>query len=156
MVIQPVPLQPMEIKSGADIHLVICGRPHTKASACVLKEAVTLGETMTRGEKPTLDQVSGRTCRSMGDPHGSKLFLKDCSLRKETTLKQFLENCSSWEGPTSEKFMEVCLPWVGLHTGEGEASEEEEAAETTCVELTTTSISNTSALLWGRSKKSQE
>ena len=46
----------------------------------------------------------------MGDPHGSSLFLKDCTLWKGPTLDEFMKNCSMWEGPTLEKFVEDCLP----------------------------------------------
>ncbi|GAB0209984.1 acid sphingomyelinase-like phosphodiesterase 3b [Grus japonensis] len=52
MVKQAVPLQPMEVNSGADIHPAACGGPHTGAGGCALKEAVTLWR-----EDLTLEQV---------------------------------------------------------------------------------------------------
>ncbi|GAB0207045.1 epimerase family protein SDR39U1 [Grus japonensis] len=38
---QVVPLQPMEVHSGADIHPAAHGGPHKGAGVCALKEAVT-------------------------------------------------------------------------------------------------------------------
>ncbi|KAK4810779.1 hypothetical protein QYF61_008751, partial [Mycteria americana] len=40
MVRQVVPLQPMEVHSGADIHPAACGGPQARAGGCALKEAV--------------------------------------------------------------------------------------------------------------------
>ena len=51
-----------------------------------------------------------------------------------------MKDCSSWEGLTPEHFMENCLSWEGPHAGAGAECEEEGAAETTCDELTTSSI----------------
>jgi len=45
--------------------------------------------------------------------------------------------------------MENCLPWEGPHTGVGAVCEEEGAAETTCDELTATSIPRPPVLLGG-------
>ncbi|KAK4810783.1 hypothetical protein QYF61_008755 [Mycteria americana] len=41
MVRQVVPLQPMEVSSGADVHPAVCGGPHARAGGCPT-EAVTL------------------------------------------------------------------------------------------------------------------
>ena len=65
-------------------------------------------------------------------------------------LEQFVKNCSPREGPTLEKWVEDSLPWVGAQAGAGEECEEEEAAETTCDEMTTTPIPHPPALLRGR------
>jgi len=72
---------------------------------------------------PCWSRFAGRTCDPVGDPHWSRLLLKDCS---------------QWKRPMLKKFMENRLPWEGLYTGAGEECEEEGAAETTCDELTTT------------------
>ena len=67
MVRQAVPLQPMEVNSGADIPPAACGGPHTGAGGC-LKEAVTPWEAHTGAgswqdlqtpwrEEPRLQQV---------------------------------------------------------------------------------------------------
>ncbi|GAB0187278.1 hypothetical protein GRJ2_001193100 [Grus japonensis] len=53
MVRQAVPLQPMEVNSGADIH----GGPRARAGGCQ-KEAVTPWQ-------PALEQAPGRTCDPM-------------------------------------------------------------------------------------------
>jgi len=52
-----------------------------------------------------------------------------------------MKNCSPCEGLTLERFVQNCLSWVGPHPGAGEKSEEEQAEETMCDELTTTPIS---------------
>ena len=41
MVKQVVPLQPMEVNGGADIHPVARGGPRARAGECTLKETVT-------------------------------------------------------------------------------------------------------------------
>jgi len=50
-----------------------------------------------------------------------------------------------------EKFMQNCLPWEEPHAGAGEEHEKKGLAETTCDELTATSITCPSAPL-GRSR----
>lgn len=42
---------------------------------------------------------------AVGDPHWSRLFLKNSTLWKGTILAQFLKNCCPWEGPILEWFM---------------------------------------------------
>jgi len=132
---QAVPLQPMEVHGGADLHVQPGERPHARAGGCP-KEAVTLWGThaqagscqdlWTRGERsPRRSRFASRTCDPAGDPRCSSLFLKSCSL---------------WEGLMLDKFMEYCLPREGPHAGVGEECEEEGVAETTCDELTTTPI----------------
>jgi len=93
-----------------------------------------------------LEQVPGRTCDPVGDPHWSSPFLKDCTPWKGPMLEQFLRNLSLWEGPTLE-FMEGCLPWEGPHNGAGEEHEEEGAA---CYELTATHMPHPNAPVRGR------
>ncbi|KAK4823955.1 hypothetical protein QYF61_008341 [Mycteria americana] len=55
MVMQVVPLQPMDSQSGADIHTVAHGRPHAAAGGYALKEAAARGE-------PMHNQAPGRNC----------------------------------------------------------------------------------------------
>ncbi|KAJ7425183.1 hypothetical protein BTVI_03812 [Pitangus sulphuratus] len=74
-----------------------------------------------------MEQVSGRICGSVGDPHWSSLFLKDPW--KGPMLKQIMKNCSPWEKPMLEKFTEGCLVG-GTSRWIGEECEEEGAAET--------------------------
>ncbi|KAK4817118.1 hypothetical protein QYF61_027981 [Mycteria americana] len=138
------PLEPMEDHNAA------CGGPHTGVDGDTMKEAVTLWRVHTGAgsrqvpqpveRSPCRSRFSGRTCDPVGDPCGSSLFLKDCTLWKGPMLEQFLKNCSVWEGPMLEKFMKDCLPWEGPHAVAGEETEEEEGAETTCDELTATPI----------------
>ena len=51
-----------------------------------------------------------------------------------------MKNCSLWEGLTLEKFKQSCLLWEGPYAGAGEECEEEGSAETTCDEMSTTTI----------------
>ncbi|GAB0190707.1 EH domain-containing protein 4 [Grus japonensis] len=159
MVKQAVPLQPMEVDGGAEIPPAAHGGPHAGAGGC-LKEAVTLWEARAgagswqdlwpHGERsPGWSRFAGRTCDPVGDPGWSSLLLKDCTPWKGPTLEQLVKNCSLCKGLMLE-FMEDCLPWEGPHAGAGEECEEEGAAETTCDELTTTSIPRHPVLLAGR------
>jgi len=66
--------------------------------------------------------------------------MKDWAPWKGPMLEKFVKNCSLWEGLTLEQFMEGCVPWEAPHAGAEEGSEEEGVAETTCDELTATSI----------------
>jgi len=128
--------------------------PYARARG-YLKEAETLGgahdgaghcqDLQTRGERsPHQSRFAGSACDSVGYPRWSSMFLKDCTLWEGLTVKQFVE------GLLLERFMENCQPWEGLHTGAGEESEEEGAAETTCDELHTTPIPCPPVPLWGR------
>ncbi|KAK4822153.1 hypothetical protein QYF61_010414, partial [Mycteria americana] len=72
MVRQAVPLQPMEVHSGADIHL----QP---------VEGPTPEQDCTPWKGPTLEQ-----------------FVKNCSLWEGLTLEKFTEDCLPWEGPHVE------------------------------------------------------
>ncbi|KAM6188280.1 uncharacterized protein WM294_016059 isoform 1-T3 [Sarcoramphus papa] len=64
---QAVPLQPMEVNGGADIHPAAHGGPHDGAGGCALKEAVTQWrahagagswqELQPCGEEPTQEQI---------------------------------------------------------------------------------------------------
>ena len=70
-------------------------------------------------------------------------------------LEQSVKNSSLWEGLLLEKFMEDCLPWEGPHA-RAEECEEEEAAETTCSELTVIPIPRPPALLRGKRQSNLE
>jgi len=124
-----VSLQPMEVYSGADLHLQpmedptpeqadaqrrlwLCGKP-------VLEQAPGRRE-----RSPCWRRFAGRTCDPLGDPRWSGPFLKDCSPQDGPTLEHFGVNFSLWEGPTLEKFMEDCLLWEGPHAGAREECEE--------------------------------
>lgn len=50
MVVQIVPLQPMEVNGGADIYIEVCGGPHDGAGGHALKEAEA------HEEQPTWEQ----------------------------------------------------------------------------------------------------
>jgi len=65
-VTQVVPLQPMKVHSGADIHIAAYDGPHTTAVGCTLKEApdresprwsMLLAAATALGEKPMQEQV---------------------------------------------------------------------------------------------------
>ncbi|GAB0204055.1 AN1-type zinc finger protein 5-like [Grus japonensis] len=100
MVRQAVPLQPMKVDGGADIHL----QPM---------------------EDPTLEQVETPEggCDPVGSPCWSKFLAGPVDPWREEpileqvcwqnrggpTLEQFVKNCSPWEGLTLEKFVEDCL-----------------------------------------------
>jgi len=114
MVRRAVPLQPMEVHSGAEIHL----QP-VESGGC-LKEAVTpwgahsgagsCQDLRTHGERSSRQsRFAGWACDPLGDPHWSSLFLKDCTPWEGPTLGQFVKSCSPWEGLTLEKFMENYL-----------------------------------------------
>ncbi|GAB0206332.1 hypothetical protein GRJ2_003178200 [Grus japonensis] len=68
MVTQVVPLKPMEVHGGADIHPAACGGPHAGADGCALKEAAAGGE-------PTLEQAPGRNCSPWSKVHAGAGFL---------------------------------------------------------------------------------
>ena len=50
MVMQGVPLEPMEDHGGADLHTAACGGPHARAGGCTLKEAAA-GLTAPQGSR---------------------------------------------------------------------------------------------------------
>ncbi|KAK4832278.1 hypothetical protein QYF61_021677 [Mycteria americana] len=72
MVRQAVPLQPMEVHSGADIHLQPVEDP-------------MLEQDCTPWKGPILEQ-----------------FVKNCSLGEGPMLEKFMEDCIPWEGPHAE------------------------------------------------------
>ncbi|TRZ25720.1 hypothetical protein HGM15179_001306 [Zosterops borbonicus] len=117
---QAVPLQPMEVQSGAEIHLQLM-------------------------EDPPLEQVDvpKRVCDPMGSLRWSRFAGKICdptggpTLEQsvpeglhpphgwDPTLKQFVKICSPGEGGLIlEKTREECLPWEEPHAGAGEECEE--------------------------------
>jgi len=137
-------------------------RPHARAGGC-LKTDVTLKEAHAGAGSPShgVPSPSGTGCSNIGPlrrhkscqqtcAHASSLFLKDGTPWEGHTLERFMQTCSPWEGLTLEKFLENCLLWKGPHAGAGEECEEETAAETTCDELTGTTILCSPALLGGR------
>ncbi|GAB0185827.1 hypothetical protein GRJ2_001048000 [Grus japonensis] len=134
MVRQAVPLQPMEVDGGADIHLQPVEDPtpeqvEAPKGDCdpveVHTGAGSWQDLWTCGERsPCQNRFAGRTCDPVGDPHWSSLFLKDCTLWERPTLEQFVKNCSQWEGLTLEKLVQDCLLWEGPHAGAGEECEE--------------------------------
>ncbi|OPJ75572.1 hypothetical protein AV530_004877 [Patagioenas fasciata monilis] len=86
-----VPLQPMEIHSGAEIY-----RQSMEDSTSDQTD-VPRGDwnpIETHGERrPHWRKFSGRTC----DSHAwSSLFLKECTLWMGPMLEQFVKNCSLW------------------------------------------------------------
>ncbi|KAK4826180.1 hypothetical protein QYF61_006042 [Mycteria americana] len=156
---QAVPLQPMEVHGGADIHLQPMRTPRWSRWMCA-KEAVTLWEAhagagswqdlWTHGERsPCWSRFVGRACDPVEDPCWSSLFLKDCTLWKGPMLEQFVKNCSPWEELMLEKFVEDCLLWEGSHAGAGEESEGEGTAETMCDELIATAVPRLPLPTWG-------
>jgi len=150
MVRQAVPLQPMEVNSGADLDL--------QPMDCIPEQVGvpeggcdSMGNTrwsrllagpvdLWRERTSHWSWFAGRTCDPMGDPHWSSLFLKEYSQWKGSTLEQFMKNCSLWEGLTLDKFMEDCLLWEGPHNGAEEECEEEGVVETMCDELTSNPV----------------
>ena len=132
MVRQAVPLQPMEVHGGADIHLQPMEDPTPEQVGArrrllprgkpALERAP--GRTCGSVERSPRSRFSGRTCDPVGDPRWSSVLLKDYIPWKGPMLEQFVKNCSPWEGPTLEKFVEDCLPWVGPHVGAGEECDE--------------------------------
>ncbi|GAB0186393.1 EH domain-containing protein 4 [Grus japonensis] len=144
MVRQAVPLQPMEVDGGADIHAGACGGPHAGAGGCP-KEAVTLWEAhtgagswqdlWTHGEKsPCWSRFAGRTCDPMGDRSWRNLVLKDCTPWKGPMLEQFAKNCGKDSGWRSLWRTVSCERDPMLEQGKSVMSpppEEEGAAETT-------------------------
>ncbi|PKU41094.1 hypothetical protein llap_8605 [Limosa lapponica baueri] len=108
MVKQAVPLQLMEVHSGADIHSAAHGEPHAGAGSWQ--------DLQPHGEKPMLEQVFWRDCQ--------KSASEGLHPVKGPTLKQFVKNCSPWDGLNLEKLMENCFPREGPCTGAGEKHED--------------------------------
>jgi len=105
MLKQAVPLQPVEVHCGADIHLQPMEGPMEEQvdaeggcdpmGSCA--SAGSCHELQTRGERsPCWRRFAGRACDSARGPHCSSLLLKD----------------SHWRSS--------CLPWEGPHAGAGE------------------------------------
>ncbi|PKU42493.1 neurexin-3-hypothetical protein [Limosa lapponica baueri] len=134
MVRQAVPLQPMEVHGGADIHLQPMKDPTPDRGmpkggcdpvGSLHWSGVLAGPMAPWKERsPCWSRFAGRTCDPVGNANWTNLFLMDCSPWKGPTLEQFMKNCSLWEGLTLEKFMEDCLSWEGPHAGAGKECEE--------------------------------
>ncbi|GAB0185878.1 AN1-type zinc finger protein 5-like [Grus japonensis] len=92
MVRQAVPLQPMEVHGGADIHLQPMEDPTPEQVDAPEGGCDPVGSLCQ-------SRFSVRTCDPMGDPHWSSLLLKDCTPQKGPLLEQFLRNCSLWKDP---------------------------------------------------------
>jgi len=131
MVSQAVPLQPMEINSGADIHLQCvddCTQDQVDVAErdCDIVESLHWSRSLEgpvdpwKERSPHSSRFAGRTCDLLEDPCWSILFLKDCTPWKGPTPEQLMKNCSLWEGLTLEKFLEDCLSWEGDPTLEQE------------------------------------
>jgi len=84
-----VPLQPMEVCSGTDIHLAKHEGLQNGAGGCALKQDVTPWRAHARADSqqqlwpvksPCWRKFSGRTYDPVGDPCRRSLFLKDCTL----------------------------------------------------------------------------
>ncbi|GAB0190182.1 AN1-type zinc finger protein 5-like [Grus japonensis] len=87
MVRQAVPLQPMEVDGGADIHLQPVEDPMPEQVDAPKGGCDPVGSLH-------WSRFAGRTCAPMGDPCWSSLVLKNCTLWKGPTLEQFMKNCS--------------------------------------------------------------
>jgi len=138
MVKQAVPLQPMEVRSGADLHLQPVERTPSQSRWMPEGGSDPVGS-------PHRSKFAGRACEPMGDTCWSSLFLKDCTPWKGPTLGQFYNSCTrakdpQWKSlwrtvsrerdPTLEQPQSVRSP---CPEGQG-------AAETTCDELTAAPI----------------
>jgi len=127
VVTQAVPLQPMEVHSGADIHLQPVEDP--------MPEQVDDRRRLWPCGKPVLEQVSARTCGER-DPHWIRFAGRTCdpmgthagtvcSLRTAPHGKDpFWSSSGRSEGPMLENFVEDCLPWGRTLSGVREESEE--------------------------------
>ncbi|PKU42985.1 protein pxr1-like [Limosa lapponica baueri] len=102
MVRQAVPLQPMEVHGGAQIHLQPMEDPMSEQ-----------GNVPEGDCDPMESQHWSRLLAGLVTPCWSSPFFKDCTLWKGPTLKLLMKNCCLYEGPTLEKFMEDCFPWEG-------------------------------------------
>lgn len=84
-----IPIQPIEIHSGAEIHLVSHGGLHIRAGSCP-KEAMTPWKALSGtgfqqhpspfGKRsPCCSRFAVRTCDSAGKPLWSRLLILDCT-----------------------------------------------------------------------------
>ncbi|GAB0179875.1 AN1-type zinc finger protein 5-like [Grus japonensis] len=80
MVRQAVPLLPMEVDSGADIHLQAVVKTMVKQVDAPKGDCDPMGS-------PRWSRFAGRTCDPMGDPRWSSLVLKVCTPWKGPTLE---------------------------------------------------------------------
>ncbi|GAB0183375.1 hypothetical protein GRJ2_000802800 [Grus japonensis] len=171
LVRQAVPLQPMEVHSGADTHLepmedFTLEQVEAPEGGCdpvgsLRWSRLLAGRVAPWREEPRWSRFAGRTCDPMGDPRWSNLFLKNCTPWKRPMLEQFMKNCSPWEGLTLEKLVENCLLWWDPTLEQGKSvrsppPEEEGVAETPCDELTTAPIPCPPVPLWGRRERNRE
>lgn len=69
------------------------------------------------GKNPHWNRFAARTCDPLGDPPGSRLFLKDCMIWEGPPWENSVKNCSPFEGLTLDKFMDN-LPWNRPHSRE--------------------------------------
>jgi len=154
MVMQAVPLQPMEVHSGADIHLqpvewtprwsrcmpeVGCDPMGSPCWSRLMAGPVDPW----RERSPCWSRFAGRACDTMGDPRWSSLCLSDCTPWKGLHTGAVCEELQPLEGLTLGKFVDSCLHERDptLETRKSVRSpppEEEGVAETTCDELTVT------------------
>ncbi|KAJ7396141.1 protein pxr1-like [Pitangus sulphuratus] len=109
MVKKAVPLQPMEVHSGAEIYLQPLKNPIPE------QEDATKGGSDPVGNLHWIRLLAGPV--TVGYPCWSSLFLKDCTPWEAPMWEQFTKNCSL------EKFMKDCFLWVQPHTGTGEECE---------------------------------
>jgi len=154
-----VPLQPMKVHGRADIHMQSMEDPTPEQVDVPWRKlqpvdsshwSRLLAGAVARGEEPMPRQVFWQDFWPMSHLHWSSLFLMYCGPWKGPTLEQFMKRSSLWEEPPSDQFVEDCLLWEGHHAGAGEESEEEEAAERTCDELTVTPIPHPPVPLGGK------
>ncbi|GAB0204275.1 AN1-type zinc finger protein 5-like [Grus japonensis] len=83
MVRQAVPLQPMEVNGGADIHLQPAEDPTLEQVDAPEGGRDPMGS-------PHWSRFAGRACDPVGDPCWSSLVPKDCTPCKGPMLEQFV------------------------------------------------------------------
>ncbi|GAB0207488.1 hypothetical protein GRJ2_003214500 [Grus japonensis] len=115
-VMQVVPLQPMEVHGGADIHLQPVKDPTLEQMDMPKGDCDPVGTSSWTRSWQDLWSSGGPTLEQ-SVPEGLHPMEKDTW--KGSMLEQFVKNCSLWDGRTLEKFVEDCLPWVGLHNAAG-------------------------------------
>ncbi|PKU42182.1 hypothetical protein llap_7510 [Limosa lapponica baueri] len=134
MVRQAAPLQPMELKGGADIHLQPV-EDHTREQV----DAPKAGSELV-GRPQWSPQAPGRNCDLVGDPNWSSLLLKNCTLWKDSCWRSSWMIVSCGRDPTLEQGKSV----------KNLSPEEEGAAETACDELIAAPIPCPPVLAGGR------